>query len=358
MNDTRYLCDVISNQLGEGSAVALSSIVSMEGSTPRERGSKMVIAAEGKTFSTVGGGLMEATAISESVKVLETGQSKFIGIDMTGSDTSSPDMICGGSVVMLLDYITDSGTNRKIFTQMGELIDKSQSFYFVMAYSKSVHDINVLGHCLLFANGRTIGDKVISERVMPALREERHNISSTDLLEMDGRKYVIDSIRGIKTVYCFGAGHVAIPTAHIASLTGFRVVVVDDREEYANQERFPDSDKVVVINDYNHALEGFEIDEDSFIVILTRGHRYDREVLEQSIKTNAGYIGMISSRKKRDSLYETLIRERIATVKDLERVHSPIGLSIGGETPEKIAVSIIAEMISERVKKSPLHMLS
>jgi len=67
---------------------------------------------------------------------------------------------------------------------------------------------------------------------------------------------------------------------------------------------------------------------------------------------------MISSRKKRDSLYETLIRERIATVKDLERVHSPIGLSIGGETPEEIAVSIVAEMISERVKKSPLHMLS
>ena len=350
MNDTRYLCDVISNQLGEGSAVVLASIVSMEGSTPRESGSKMVIAAEGKTFSTVGGGLMEATAISESGKVLETEHSKFIEIDMTGSDTSSPDMICGGSVVMLLDYITDSGTNREIFTRIGELIDKSQSFYFVTAYSKSGDEIKVFGHCLLFANGRTIGDEVIAENVMPALREELHNISSTDLLEMGGRKYVIDSIRRIKTVYCFGAGHVAVPTAHIASLAGFRVVVVDDREEYANQERFPDSDKVIVINDYNRALEGFEIDEDSFIVILTRGHRYDREVLGQSIKTNAGYIGMISSRKKRDSLYETLIREGIATTEDLERVHSPIGLSIGGETPEEIAVSIVAEMISERVK--------
>jgi xanthine dehydrogenase accessory factor len=151
-------------------------------------------------------------------------------------------------------------------------------------------------------------------------------------------------------MYCFGAGHVAVPTAHLASLVGFRVVVVDDREEYANTERFPDADEVRVIDDYNRAFEGFEIDADSFIVILTRGHRYDREVLEQSLKTKAGYIGMISSRKKRDTVYQTLIKEGVTTADRLAYVHSPIGLSIGAETPEEIAVSIVGEMIAERGK--------
>ena len=153
-------------------------------------------------------------------------------------------------------------------------------------------------------------------------------------------------------MFLFGAGHVAVPTAHIAALVGFRVVVIDDRPEFANAERFPSASRIVVTDDFNQALKGLDIDRDSFIVIVTRGHQFDREVLEQSLKTSAGYIGMISSRKKKEAIFQALIA-RGFNKERLEEVHSPIGIPIGGETPEEIAVSIVAELIQERSRQTP-----
>jgi xanthine dehydrogenase accessory factor len=179
------------------------------------------------------------------------------------------------------------------------------------------------------------------------LKPELHNVSTTSVLPLDDTRVMVDRIRKMKTLYCFGAGHVAVPTAHLAALVGFRVVVLDDRPEYANAERFPEAFETVVIKDFNHAFEGLEIDGDSFIVIVTRGHQSDRAVLEQSLKTSAGYIGMISSKRKRAAIYEALLAQGVKQER-LNFVHSPIGIDIGGETPEEIAMSIVAELISVR----------
>jgi xanthine dehydrogenase accessory factor len=351
MNDDKYLSSIISEQLETGSTVVLASIVSMEGSTPRESGTKMVIGAGRKNYGTIGGGLLEATVISQSEKVLAAKHSKFIDINLNGKDTSSEDMICGGKATILLDYITPADNNRFVFRQMHDYISAGKNFYLVTGYTGSGDTVDILGHCLLFSDGKTDGDNILDESVIAAIRAELHNVSSTTVLDIDNNYYLLDPVRRIKTLYCFGAGHVAVPTAHIASIAGFRVVVIDDREEFANIGRFPDAEQVCVIDDYNRALESFEIDNDSFIVILTRGHKFDRQVLEQAVQTGAGYIGMISSKRKRDAVYKTIIAEGIATEEKLETVHSPIGLSIGAETPEEIAVSIVAELISERNKK-------
>jgi len=105
------------------------------------------------------------------------------------------------------------------------------------------------------------------------------------------------------------------------------------------------------VKDFNKAMDGLEIDADSFIVIVTRGHQYDRSVLEQALKTGAGYIGMIGSKRKRDAIYEYLTAKGV-TKNRLDRVHSPIGIDIGGETPEEIAVSIVAELIQVRSRQT------
>jgi xanthine dehydrogenase accessory factor len=351
MDDNKYLAGVVTEQLDTNYPVVLASIVSMEGSTPRESGTKMVIGADGTCYGTVGGGLLEASVISESASVYNEKRPKFIDFDLTGSDVSSEDMICGGKMIFLLDYIPPDEGNRELFRQMNDFISKGENFYFITGFTESGEKVEITGHTLLFSDGRTSGDRLLEEADIADIRQELHNISSTTILTVSNRRFIIDPIRKIKTLYCFGAGHVAVPTAHIASMVGFKVVVVDDREEFANAERFPDADEVCVINDYNNALEGMKIDKDSFIIILTRGHSYDREVLEQAIQTSAGYIGMISSRNKRDSVYKALISAGAATAEELERVHSPIGLAIGGETPEEIAVSIVAELIYEREKK-------
>jgi xanthine dehydrogenase accessory factor len=130
-------------------------------------------------------------------------------------------------------------------------------------------------------------------------------------------------------------------------LVGFRVVVVDDRPEYATAERFPDASRLAVVQGFDRAFGGLEIDADSYIVIFTRGHQFDRTVLEQALGTGAGYIGMISSRRKREAIYQALEVAGFERGR-LEQVHSPIGIDIGAETPEEIAVSIVAELIKVR----------
>ncbi len=130
-------------------------------------------------------------------------------------------------------------------------------------------------------------------------------------------------------------------------MTGFRTVVLDDRAEFANRERFPGADRIVLLDAWDRALEGQDAGPEGFLVIMTRGHAFDRDVLRQALRTTASYIGMISSRRKRDAIFAAL-REEGFTEEDLKRVYAPIGLPIGAETPEEIAVSIAAELIRHR----------
>lgn len=351
MEDYKYLSKLISDQLENGHQVVLVSIINMEGSTPRESGSKMVIGYDGKPYGTVGGSLLEAKAISEARNCLVSQRPLLLDFDLTGQSTSADGMICGGKARLLLDYIPPSVSNAAVFHQVYANIVEGKHFYFLTCFNQINGNIRVDGHALFMSDGTVHGDSKLGGDDISTVKDELHNISSTAVLDLGTRSLVIDPVSRVKTLYCFGAGHVAVPTAHIAAMVGFRVVVLDDRDEFANSQRFPDASSVMVIDDFSLALDKIVIDEDSFIVIVTRGHKYDRIVLEQVIRTKAGYIGMISSRSKRNAIYNTLIDEGIATASELEKVHSPIGLPIGGQNPEEIAVSIVAELISVREKQ-------
>jgi xanthine dehydrogenase accessory factor len=147
-------------------------------------------------------------------------------------------------------------------------------------------------------------------------------------------------------LYIFGAGHVAYNLYKVASIAGFDVVVVDDREAYANRERFPDA-REVIARDFELATAQLNPPESSYIVIVTRGHRDDMRVLRWAINTRARYLGMIGSRRKTIAIYKELEKEGISADK-FKDVHAPVGLEIGAVTPEEIAVAIVAEMIAVR----------
>jgi xanthine dehydrogenase accessory factor len=350
MNENEYLVKIIREQLAQSLPVVLVSIISLQGSTPRHSGTRMVVGGDRKSYGTIGGSLLEATAIKESLAVLTAAQPKVMDFELTGKDANAPGMICGGRAELLLDYIPATTGNKELFQYWYEAMRHGHEFYFLTHLKDANNNIKVLGRSILFPDGRVVGNTSLTQTDIDNLKSELHNISATSVISIGDTRVVVDRIRNLKTLYCFGAGHVAVPTARIAAMVGFRVVVADDRSEFANAERFPDADQVYVIDDFNRALEGLDIDADSFIVIVTRGHQYDRVVLEQALKTNAGYIGMISSRKKRDSIYEALIAGGVKK-EEIEKVHSPIGIAIGGETPEEIAVSIIAELVSVRSKQ-------
>ena len=147
-------------------------------------------------------------------------------------------------------------------------------------------------------------------------------------------------------LYIFGAGHVAYNLYKVATIAGFEVVVVDDREAYANRERFPDA-REVIAEDFEAATARLDPPETSHLVIVTRGHRDDMRVLRWALNTRARYLGMIGSRRKTISIYKELEKEGVPAEK-FANVHAPVGLEIGAVTPEEIAVAIVAEMIAVR----------
>ena len=148
-------------------------------------------------------------------------------------------------------------------------------------------------------------------------------------------------------LYLFGAGHVARQTAVLAGMLDFRVAVLDDRSAFANRDRFPEAEEIRVLDSFDQAFQGLSIDAGSFLLILTRGHSHDRTVLAQALRSEAGYIGMIGSRRKRDTIYDSLLQEGFSR-KDLDRVFCPVGLEINAETPAEIGVSIVAQLIQQR----------
>jgi len=153
-----------------------------------------------------------------------------------------------------------------------------------------------------------------------------------------------------ETVYIFGAGHCGMALAPVLRVVGFRVVVIDDRAEFANAKRFPDADEIYAPEKIDaDFFDTLKINKNGYIVIVTRGHVHDEVALRGALRTDAGYVGMIGSRKKRESIYERLLSDGY-TQADIDRTYSPIGMPIGADTPEEIAISIAAQIIKVRAE--------
>jgi xanthine dehydrogenase accessory factor len=156
----------------------------------------------------------------------------------------------------------------------------------------------------------------------------------------------IEPITPPPRVFIFGGGHISVFVSKMSTMVGFQVVVVDDRPQFANQERFPEADEVIA-EEFPFVFPKLKVNKSSYLVIVTRGHAYDQEVLEWALGQEVKYIGMIGSRKKIQTVYDAL-KQKGTPPDQLQRVYAPIGLNIGALTPEEIAVSIVAQMIQVR----------
>ena len=161
----------------------------------------------------------------------------------------------------------------------------------------------------------------------------------------------IEPILSAPTLYIFGGGHIALPLAKMGKLTGFKIAVIDDRAEFANPQRFPEAE-LTLAEDYAKAFQKLKIDKSNYIVIVTHGHKGDETALEGALATEAKYIGMIGSKTKNKAIFSHLLAKGIPQ-EQLDKVHAPIGLEIYAQTPEEIAVSILAEIIKVRRSRLP-----
>jgi xanthine dehydrogenase accessory factor len=158
----------------------------------------------------------------------------------------------------------------------------------------------------------------------------------------------IESQHPIPELHIVGAGHIARPLCRLGATLGFRVTITDDRPDFASQDWFPEAERIRVV-DFDYAFDGVAIGPDSYVVLVTRGHKYDYDCILQLLKMEArpAYLGMIGSRRRVRATFEALVRDGIEPGR-LEAVHAPIGLDIGAETPEEIALAIAAEIVATR----------
>jgi xanthine dehydrogenase accessory factor len=332
----------------------VATIITQEGSAPRTAGTKMLISAE-TCVGTIGGGSLEAKVTTAAVDLLsEARPARLMPFDLTRDDTTAMDMICGGRGAVLLDRFPASAASLALFQQWRRLQEERRPGWFLTIHTDTGggEEIASVTHCVLGGSEEIWEGPPLPGAARQALAAAAERTTALKVIETDGLQGVIEPALSPTTVYFFGAGHVAQPSLHLAALTGFRTEIVDDRADFSNRERFPEADRIHVIDDFSNACTDLALDATSFIVIFTRGHHHDRIVLAQALRTEAAYIGMIGSRRKRDAIFAALEKEGF-TPSDLVRVHSPIGLDIGAETPEEIAVSIVAELIQERARLQP-----
>jgi xanthine dehydrogenase accessory factor len=342
------ICSLLEN----GQTAAMGTILTNVGSTPRTAGTKMLIRSDGSLVGTIGGGLVEAEAQKAGLEMIGTTGRKIMDFDLTGADVDRMDLICGGKLTILMECLQPSAANREFFSRLlSALKDRSKS-YIVTVLGPTDEDTGPVERHLIRADGTGSGDASCPAHWGPmiaeALGRQRHPV----MLTIDGQRLLAEQTFVPGTVYLFGAGHVSQQVASLANHVGFRTVVLDDRSEFANRDRFPTADEVTVLSTFHGCVENLDVDEDSYLVIVTRGHSHDKTVLEQALRTAAGYIGMIGSRRKKAALFQALLNQGF-TDRDLERVYSPIGLSIGAETPEEIGISIIAELVKARSERAP-----
>ncbi len=338
--------------LEKNTSFVIATIIGHKGSTPRISGTKMIITGDGKIAGTIGGGLLEARVMEKAMSMIgDRRLSSFMPFELTYDDVNTMDMICGGQAEIFLDHIIPSYENTEIFSVWNRILEQRECGFFLTAVAGDPSNMNQVYHGVFGKDRIWHGNLPLTGHALEKLVEEAEKLTALRTLNIENTLVIIEPAFKSKTAFLFGAGHVAKPTAHLCALTGFYVTVLDDRKEFANTSNFPGAHEIHVVESFEQAFNGLHIDEDSFIVIFTRGHLHDRTVLAGALKTKAGYIGMIGSRKKRDNIYKALLNTGYVQ-KDIDRVFSPIGLGIGAQSPEEIAVSIVAEMIQQRAQMS------
>jgi xanthine dehydrogenase accessory factor len=336
------------NLMENGEDVVMITIIDQAGSAPRTAGSRMLVRQDGNTFGTIGGGLFEAQATEIAQEVFRSGQAMTRAFRFSGVEVTAMDMICGGGAQIYVDLLQSRfPENAAVCRAISELSHHDHGAWLVTKIMTGQGSEDQIKLALLTGRKQFLG--------ISFTEEERNTLEHACKgrqpvqVKLGETTYLIEPVQYPGTVYIFGAGHVSQKLASLTTLVGFQTVILDDRREYANEQRFPQADQIVVPEDMETCMQDIPISGNSYLVIVTRGHGQDMTVLKQALKTDAGYIGMIASKRKRDLIYQHLRQSGIRE-EELGRVHSPIGIDIAAETPEEIAVSIIAELIQERAR--------
>jgi xanthine dehydrogenase accessory factor len=334
----------IEERVADGKAIATATVVATQGSTPREVGAKMIVRPSGEMVGTIGGGCGEAEAWQAAMDALKDGRRRTLTLDLTGEIALDSEMVCGGVMQVFID-LWDSGDLELLPAANADMRESGR-----MAIITPLTEDDSHPHLLVAPSGRTLGslgDQELDEHVRSmALDALEQGTSRTIPAAGSFPSLFVEVQVSPPTLLIAGGGHIAMPLARMGSMLGFRVVVLDDRPMFANEERFPDADQVISAR-FGETLASYPLDGQTYVVLMTRGHAHDLECLEQVIDKPVAYLGMIGSRRRVKGVLD-MVRGMGHGEELLARVHAPIGLDIGAQTPEEIALSVMAEVVKAR----------
>lgn len=373
----RELFKELKKCLLRGEGAALASIIESAGSTPRGAGSRMLVKADGTALGTVGGGAVEyqvTLACQEAVEKKRSGLREFT---LTRGKEADIGMVCGGDVSVYIQYV-DPGMPGilKLVEQVLGLLDVDEDSWLIldlteedswkMGLYSEMTGVLGLGNENAGADWMKHGcpsgaaepgkDQAAEERSGQLLPETvfgpefgRLFGSNAVIFRENSHFYYAEPLVQSGTAYVFGGGHVAQELVPVLKRVGFRCVIMDDREMFANKEVFPDADRIIV-GDMERIGDYVSIRPQDYVCVMTRGHQFDYYVQKQVLALKPCYLGVMGSKNKIRVVTERL-QEDGFTLEEIQSCHMPIGLGIHAETPAEIAVSVAAEMIAVRAER-------
>lgn len=333
----------------------LATVTATQGSTPQKPGSSAIFGDQKLLAGTVGGGATELAIGELAKKIIHSKKSGYYRFDLDRDISEADAAICGGGMSILIDARPEKDI--AVFEALTQSLSERIPGILLTICSCSEPEVSDLTRHWLTTENKDL----ISGKIPPVVFETAINMLENQIrddfkeikfqVENKERLAFLELIVPLPQLIIAGAGHVGKALSHLGKLLNFEVIVWDDRREFANTTNLPDADQILT-GPFENSLMKFQPEKDTFIVIVTRGHKNDADVLKNFVGSNAVYIGMIGSRKKIVQMRESFINNAWATEEQWNRIHSPIGLEIGSKTVEEIAVSIAAQLVHVRNKNS------
>ncbi len=342
--------------------LAMALIIKTSGSTPQKEGSLMLVAKEGIITGTIGGGILEESIKQLSQELMNSGNSGIYHFNFDHDTIRDEDAICGGQASVLID--AEPLKNISVYKQLKNSLDNRIPGVLIttIEYREEVKaEIKKFWssgkEAFNIPDPRAGEADLIIKKLLSKGRSGSTAVMEFYLPEKDKEIIIFfEVIFPLPKLVIAGAGHIGKALAPIAATLDFEVTVVDDRPEFANPDNIPEADHFLVA-DVGEAMKGLIKTPDTYVVIVTRGHKDDEKALRPCIGNNLAYVGMIGSRNKVMLMHRNFIQNNWASEEQWQSIYAPVGLAIKSQTVGEIAVSIAAQLIQVRnSKKSNLSL--
>ena len=332
----------------ENKNFVVATVVHTQGSTPQKPGAALLVRQDGSTVGTLGGGCVEGDIWFAAKEALRERTGPLYKRYYLNEDIAARDgLVCGGTMYFYIEPVIDAPGFHDLSKEIADAYAGGPSLSTATLVTSDRLEIGA--RIIVHQDGASegsLGDAALDAEAIETAKAVMAMGKTSRIHTAQGDEVFVEGYTAPALLVLIGGGHVNLQVARLAQMMGFRVMVTDDRREFANQERFPMAEAVRV-DSYGKGVGAFPVTPNTAIVIGTRGHHFDDDATEAAVRTSAGYVGLLGSKRKTIMIYESLLRKGVPEER-LRQVRAPIGLDLGGRTPEEIALSIVSEIIAWR----------